>query len=352
MKNINLQRFADIADLFSQKEVLDYTSNRTYKPYLGDSLFPSRRVESLELDELLRDTPIPTIASFSAFDAEAEIGSRSASKLSLELAYIKRKLRIGEKELIALANPRDQAEQNSLTQHVYNDIEKLVQSILSRVEKMSMDVLSTGKVVDEDHVFSADYHVPAAHQADLTKSGAGNITWDSITNDSLDILGYLEAWSDLLDIPATRALTSTKVYRLITTNAKVLQAVYGTTTRALSANDFDAFMQMHNLPIIRTYDNKYDKEGANGKKTATRYFPENRIVLMNDDPIGEKVFGPTPDEVSAIAGTDISASDVGNVFAKVYKSSDDPVGTFSLAAATALPSFAARDEVFQAQVIA
>ncbi|MFT8916555.1 MAG: major capsid protein [Oenococcus sp.] len=348
---INLQRFADIASLFSQKDVLDYTRDRDYAPYLGDTLFPSRKTQSLELEELTAGSRIPVIASISAFDAEAEIGSREASKLSLELAYIKRKLPISEKELIALRSPRNADEQKYMQGRVYNDIGQLAQGVLARVEKMSMDVLATGKLVDEDHGISLDYQVPAEHQADMTKSGASNITWDS-TNTSLDILKNLTDWSDAMDVRPTRALTSMKVYRLITTNAKVLQQIYGTSTRALSQPDFDTFMQAHGLPIIRTYDNKYKKEDSKGNKTSERYFPENRIVLMNDDPIGEKVFGPTPDESRLLSSSDIQASQVGNVFAKVYEETQDPVGTFTLAAATALPGFAAADEVFQAQVIA
>ena len=43
---------------------------------------------------------------------------------------------------------------------------------------------------------------------------------------------------------------------------------------------------------------------------------------------------------------------VGNVLAMVYEENLDPVGTWEKAVATALPSFAAADEVFQAQPIA
>lgn len=44
-------------------------------------------------------------------------------------------------------------------------------------------------------------------------------------------------------------------------------------------------------------------------------------------------------------------SNVGNVMAKVYETSEDPIGTWILAAATMLPSFASADDVFQAKVL-
>lgn len=217
-KLIDLQRFADIAELFSQREILDYTRNRDYPAFLGDTLFPARRVQSLELDGLSGGTRTPIIASLSAFDAEAEIGSRQAEKKAMELAYIKRKMQIKEKDLIALKNPRTPEEQNYLMGRVYNDIDVLVQGVMARVEKMAMDVLATGKIVNKDLGISLDYEVPEAHQAKLTAAK----TWDK---DGIDILNDLVNFADSLDITPTRALTSKKIYRLITTSSKVLQGV-------------------------------------------------------------------------------------------------------------------------------
>ncbi|MDN6356191.1 MAG: major capsid protein, partial [Lactiplantibacillus plantarum] len=42
---------------------------------------------------------------------------------------------------------------------------------------------------------------------------------------------------------------------------------------------------------------------------------------------------------------------VGNVYDMIYTNSMDPIGTWEKASAVALPSFAAADEVFQAQVL-
>ncbi|MCP9356559.1 major capsid protein [Liquorilactobacillus satsumensis] len=205
-KLIDLQRFADIAELFSQREILDYTRNRDYPVMLGDTLFPARRTQSLELDQLSGGTRTPIIASLSAFDAEAEIGSRQAEKKAMELAYIKRKMQIKEKDLIALKNPRTPEEKQYLMNRVFNDIDVLVQGVNARVEKMAMDVLATDKITDEDLDISLDYQVPAEHQTTL----ASTKTWDK---DGVDILNDLVTFADALDITPTRALTSKKVYR-------------------------------------------------------------------------------------------------------------------------------------------
>lgn len=333
-----------IADLFSQPDLIDYTLNRQYPTRLGDELFEPVKVNSLTIDVLKRQNRTPVIASVAAFDAEAEIGSRSAGTNVEELALIKRKMQIKERDLYAMLNPRTPAEASYLKNTVYNDFDVLNQGVLARVEKMAMDVLATGKttLVNEDGKLNStvDYQVPAEHQEALT--GAG--TWD---NASANILKDITGWCDKMDITPTRALTSRKVYRQITTNANVLQAIFGTSTRALGQADFDQFMQAQGLPVIRTYDQKY--KDAAGK--SNRYFPENRIVLMNDDPLGNKVFGPTPEELAQFNGA-AQINAVGNVYDMIYTETHDPIGTWEKASAVALPAFAAVDEVFQAQVLA
>jgi len=352
MMKLNLQRFASIAELFSQNDVLDYVRNRQYPAFLGDTLFAPRRVETLKLDQVYAGNRTPVIASVSAFDSEAEIGSRMANKKALELALIKKKLPISEEDLIALQNPRTAAEADYLQNRVYNDIDNLVQAVLARVEKMSMDALATGKtsVVDQDtkQIATFDYQVPKEHQADLTAKGG--VTWD---DPAADPITDITNWADKMDVTATRVLTSKKIYRLLTRNAKVLQAVYGTSTRALGQADFDNFMQSQGLPVIRTYDNKYlDKvEGGKGKLTSFRYFPEDAFTMMPDDQPGEKLFGPTPEAIGLANDPSVQKQSIGNVFATIYSETKDPVGTWEKATAVALPSFPGAEEVFQAKPI-
>ncbi|MHA3065795.1 major capsid protein [Lacticaseibacillus saniviri] len=334
-----------INDLFTASTLLDYSGNREYKPFLGDSMFATRRVEALKLDQLTRGSKTPIIASVSAFDAEAEIGSRLTEKRAFELALIKRKMQVKETDLYALLNPRTPQEQTYLKDQVYNDFDVLNQGVLARVEAMSMEMLATGKIhlTDGNEKAVVDYQVPTEHQEAIADN-----TWDKL--DAADPLTDMISWVDKMDVLPTRALTSKKIYRLITTNPKVLAAVYGKDTgRMLGQADFDAFMQAQGLPVIRTYDEKYKVEQADGTYKTKRYFPEDRIVLFGDDQLGEKVFGPTPEELANMS--DIQGSITSNVYDMIYTESKDPVGTWEKATGLALPSFAAVDEVFQAQPI-
>lgn len=67
--------------------------------------------------------------------------------------------------------------------------------------------------------------------------------------------------------------------------------------------------------------------------------------MFGDGPVGETIYGLTAEEVKMIGdGKMDEAAMVGNIFVGTY-SSIDPVGEFTKAAATALPSFPYADEV-------
>lgn len=348
--SMNLQRFANktILDLFSNKLVLDYTRSREYAPMLGETLFPEKKTDSLELEQINGGSRIPVIASVHAWDTEAEIGSREASKMGLDLALVKRKLPLKEKDIVALENPRTPAEQTYLMDQVYNDLDVLVQGVKARAEKMRMEVLANGTVTLDENGLNAtiDYNVPVEHKEVL----AGTATWDNADSDPL---ADIERWVDALDVTPTKALTSKKIYRMLMRHPKVIAAVFGKDTgRVVSVADLDAFMTAHGFPIFRTYDAKYRKQAANGSYKSERYFPENKIAFFNDDLLGETIYGPTAEEIRLTRDPSIETGMVGNVFTCIYEEGADPVSTWKKAVATVLPSFAAADEVFQAQPIA
>lgn len=332
---------ANIAELFSQKNVLDYTANRVATPLLGEQLFPSRKIEGLEFDMLKAGSRIPTIASVHAFDTEAEIASRIGSRSAQELAFIKRKIPLKEKDLMALRNPRTPAEQKYLEEEVYNDVYSMVTAVEARVEKMRMEALANGKIELNENGLDGlvvDYGVPADHQA--TKD------W---TAANADILGDLEDFSDALDIKPTRILTSKKVRNLMTKNKAIL-ALFKDAGMLPSKANLNNLLESLDLPTIVTYDEKYKVQGADGKYTTGRYFPEDKLVLFGDSNPGESVFGTTPEESRLLSGGSKDYK-VGNIFATVYESGLDPVATWTKAAATALPSFPEADNVFQAKVL-
>ncbi|MCP3741456.1 major capsid protein [Rossellomorea sp. BNER] len=337
----------NILDLFSQKEVLNYLQNREYPTLLGTALFPEVKRQSLEFEQIKGAGKTPVIASVHAFDSEAEIGSREASKQALELALIKRKIQLNEKDIIALENPRNNAEQQYLMQNVFNDVDALVAGVKARVEAMRMEVLASGTVTLAENGLSAtiDYGVPDENKEALV----GTDLW---TDETSDPIGDLERWADELNGAATRALTSKTVLNALMRHPRIIAALFGKDSlRVPTRQDLNSFLQQHDLPVIAVYDNKYRKQSANGSYTTQRYFPNNKFVMFGEGTLGETIYGPTAEEIRLTRDPSIQINKIGNVLAMVYEENLDPVSTWTKAVATALPSFPAADEVFQAQPI-
>lgn len=338
---------ATILELFNQREILNYLKNREYKPLLGETLFPEVKRESLEFDMIVGAGRTPVIASIHAFDTEAEIGSREAAKQALGLALIKRKLGLTEKEIIALESPRNAQELQYLMQVVYNDIDVLVAGVRARVEAMRMEATANGTVTLDENNLSAtiEYGVPAEHKEILS----GTSRW---TDPNSDPIGDLERFADALDSAPTRGLTSKEVMGALLRHPKVIGALYGTSAlRVPSRSDLNAFLTERSLPALATYNEKYRKQHADGSFTTHRYFPQNKIALFGDEPLGETIYGPTAEEVRLRRDPSIETQMVGNVLAMVYEENLDPVSTWKKAVATALPSFPEANNVFQGQVI-
>lgn len=339
---------SSILELFNQKEVLNYLRDRQFPAFIGEALFPEVKKQSLEFDMIKGGSSLPVVASVHAFDTPAEIGSREASKMALELALIKRKMQLKEKDIIAIESPRNSAEKEYLMKEVFNDIDVLVAGVRARIEAMRMEVLANGTVtLDENELdMVVDYQVPTDNKEAL----AGDALW---TNPDSDPIEDLLRWADQLGTRPSRALTSNTVLSTLLRHPKVVGALFGRDSmRVATRNDLNAFMTQHDLPTIAVYDAKYRKQNKNGKYTQHRYFPNDKFVMFGDGQLGETLYGPTPEENRLVRDPAVNQSTIGNILAMVYEESLDPVSTWTKAVATALPSFPVADEVFQAKPIA
>ncbi|PYI57028.1 major capsid protein [Paenibacillus flagellatus] len=336
-----------VMDLFNHREVLNYLQNRQYPVLLGEALFPEVKRDSLEFDLIKGARRIPVVASVHAFDTEAEIGSREASKQALALALIKRKLPLKEKDIIALENPRSQAEQQYLMSEVYNDIDVLVAGVRGRVEVMRMEATANGTVTLAENGLSAtiDYGVPNNHKEVLS----GTDLWTDPTSDPIT---QMQDWYATLGTKPKRVLTSGAVLAALLRHPKVVGALFGNNSaRVATRLDLNALLTQLELPTIAIYDDVYRKQKADGSYEQLRYFPQNKFVMMPEGPLGETIYGPTAEEIRLMRDPSIQTQMIGKVLAMVYEEDVDPVSTWTKAVATALPSFPAADEVFQAQVI-
>lgn len=331
-----------IEEVFNTGELINYYKERKVTPMLGESLFPERKIQDIEFDMILGRGGLPVSASVHALDTATQLASRQAIEKGVaSLALIKRQIKITEKEIIKINSPRTDAELAHTLSQLYKDSEDMVEGVKVRVEAMRMELLSTGKVkIEENGVkVTVDYGVPSGNKK--------TFNWSNVeTSKPLEDLESLAAAVETAcGQRPSRALTSRKIANNLRRNVSIRAAVHGVNAdKVVTLAELNTLLTDLELPTILVYEGKYKKEAAKGF-TTERYFPENVISMFGPTSLGETIYGLTAEEVKLIGdGKMKEAEMVGNIFVGTY-TSIDPVGEFTKAAATALPSCPYADEI-------
>lgn len=337
-------------ELFGFAIIRDYLKERTYKPFLGEVLFPEDKVEDIDIAYIKGANNLSVAASVHGFDTETEIGSREAQEfVKQRLALIKRKIKMSEELLIKLNTPRTQKEFESAKKQAFDDIDKMVMAVRTRVEAMRMEMLTTGKIVTNENNanISLDYGVPSGN----IKTLAGTSLWtDPLSDPIVDMRTWADSLVDSVGIRPTRALTSNAVMAALTTHDKVRKAVFGSNyDKVMSRNQLNEFLEAQSLPTIATYDDRYRVQNANGTYTSKRFFDENKFVMMPDGLLGETIYGLTPEEIELSGKDGNEISEDNKITVQIYRTTD-PVARWTKAVATALPSFPTASEIVIAKV--
>lgn len=323
-----------IEEVFNTNELINYFKERKVTPMLGEALFPERKIQDIEFDMILGSGGLPVSASVHAMDTKTQLASRQAIEKGVaSLALIKRQIKLTEKEIIKVQNPRNDAELTFVLSQMYKDSEKMVEGVKVRVEAMRMELISSGNIkIEENGVkVTLDYGVPDSNRKSFNWSGS-----TAKPLDDLDALATAVETSS--GYRPTRALTSRKIVKTICNNTSVRKAVFGTNSdKVVTLTQLNDLLTQMELPTLAVYEEKYKVETGTGFETK-RYFPDNVISMFGDATLGETIYGLTAEEVKLIGdGKMDEASMVGNIFVGTY-TSIDPVGEFTKAAATALPT--------------
>ncbi|HBI2046310.1 TPA: major capsid protein [Enterococcus faecalis] len=330
---------ATLNEIITPQDLITFTNELQTTDYLGETLFPSVKVPSFTFRDIRTGNRTPVAASVSAFDAEAEIASREGRMTDMELAYIKRKIRLSEENLLMLKAPGFQQQQQLAIRAIFNDTEAMVNSVKARIEAMRMEVLTTGKItLDENGIKTkVDYLMKKENQkeADWSEEKADPI--QSIMDWVLD--ADVEPDVMLMNGLTAQNILNTEAVRKKFERSNIMPTLTG-------LNDY---FTAAGLPTIKVYNKAYRKQLANGKYTKQRFVADGDIALIPSGALGSTVFGMTPEEARLVTSGTLD-SNAGNIYTMIYESSQDPIATWTKASATAMPSFTEADNVIQAKV--
>jgi len=353
--------FEQVAGL-SQQDFSAYVQNvnpfETDDALLGDALFPRDDTESLDFKYIVGGSRAAVMADVTSHLGEAPIvGRRVPGTRAGSIPAIKQKRLLDAETLIRLQGGQGDAAVARAIQEVFDDTTAVRRAVRSTIELLRMQALAYGIVTLDwvGMIGAFDYGVPAGQKTILS----GTALWSDPASDPLL---NLETWQNALVAAtgnrATMAVTSTAVIQAALRNEKVRRAFGGVNyDRRMTLGDLNSLLGSSDLPLLVAYDQQAKRLNAAGAEVNVRYFPANRITLINTgggapSAIGRTLTAPTAEEAVQSFAEGRIAIDGDRIAVHTYLASQDPKGLMTLGVGSMFPTFEQAENVYQAQVLA
>lgn len=340
----------------------------TPEEFQAQRWLPRELTNDLKFEYIMGRRNKPVMAHVMGWDSEAPIASRQkgGERVSGELPPIKRKARVGEKEMIRFLQPRNgTSDQQDAVTDVYRDLSDLVQSVFAREEWLDIKALSEDTVVyDEDGVvFEFDFGIDEGLQFNLvtrtdgsgTALGGANEfsgTWDDpSTSDPINDLAFINRIARkrtgqqfgefVIDSTSIDLLQRSERLRVLARGENGLPGI-------LTTEEINSVTTRYQLPTITPYDVFVSREKADGSISEERVLRDGRGFLVpRGRQIGTTKWGPTA-ESRVLIGTELSTQMPG-LFAGTY-TTDEPPASWTKVAAVLFPNMPYAHLLGQVQV--
>jgi hypothetical protein len=245
---------------------------------------------------------------------------------------------VGEQELL-LQIANHNADQDRLIELLYDDVERHVESIDSRLEVAAADVLIDGKlsIAGENGLTTeVDFGVPAAN-----RPTAPNVWSDDAADPIRDELAWIEYLESIGAPLPELVVTSRTAYSTLASNG-VYQAAYwegvapGTTSsQLLTPGQVDSVRAQYGLPPVQIYKAQVRVDGV-----YRRPLPENLWIMLPGDRSkwGQTVYGTTAESLilSRTSSPQIVREDAPGLIV-TRDAQDDPPQVWTKGSAVAMP---------------
>lgn len=337
-------------------------SNRI--PYMGESFFPNRKKNGLDLKWIKTHKGLGVALKPSNFDAIPTIRPRGRASLSKEEMPMFRESRIvKENDIMELSRIQDAGDVylQPVLDDMYDDTNDLLDGAEIAKERMRMQLLSANggnmgiSIATADNMvhffdYDQDGEWKKTHYMELT----GDATWDKPTT-AKPLTDIRTAYQYLTSIGITPvySLCTSNTFDYLAENQQIRDAL-----ATLSGNPIN-FMDMETTEEVYRRKTKltpvlYDKMFIDYDGTEKKFYPDGYITIMGNGQLGNTWHGTTPEEMTVRgnfpdAPVDITVLDSGVAVAvqTEYKPSFTITTTVSQ---ISLPSFEGIDSIFVIKV--
>ncbi|MFI1830732.1 major capsid protein [Streptomyces sp. NPDC020412] len=347
-----------IQDLLKDVAVVDLTAFARAIPSPKDFLLTQTIFPTLELRQVKWRTKdsgrYVNVAKYRSFDASVPFATREAWQTSREgaLPPLGQKLIVGEQEQILLEASHG-ADQDRLIELLYDDVERHMEAIRSRLELAAGDVLTDGKfTLDQENglTLEVDWNVPAENMPVAPRP------WSDPESDPIaDELRWIQHLDDVGVPEPEMVVTSRKAFSHLAGNAAYRAAYYGsvhpstTPTATLTPGQINTVRGTYGLPPVHFYKAQVRVDGAQRK-----VLPEDRWILVppEREKWAQTMFGVTAEGLVLSRGSNpeiVKEDAPGIIITRGVQ--DDPVQIWTKGAAVGMPVMHTPDAHVVAKVL-
>lgn len=341
-------------------------SNRA--PYLGKTLFPSRKKAGLDLAWIKGYKGVPVSLMPSAFDAKATFRDRiGVSRVETEMPFFREGFKIKEKD-----------RQDMLRAQDAND--PYARQVISRVFDDAANLIEAAEVVGEREIMSLLFPASGNMTISFTSNGTDysynydpNGAWKATNYFALSgpALWTAAATADpFVDIQTAKDAVSakggeSKYLVMNSTTFRLLRNITAIKNRFLTTNGLslgylsdrdiaNVIKDTVGLEGIIVYDKLYKSEGQFADTyTAKKFVPDGYVAVLPEGDLGNLWYGTTPEEADLMgrkSGATVSLVNTGVAITQIVD--EHPVNVNTFASEIVLPSYERMDEVALLKVTA
>lgn len=304
---------------------------------VGEQLFPTQREIGVRIDWVKGANNQPVSLKLSAYDAKSIRRNREGIVVNeAEMPFFKESMVIDEKlrqQLNTLIQTSNEALIRVIIARIFDDQIKLITAAYEALERMRMQVLTTGTVTlaSNGQAYTYDYGVPAANKITVTTAwSAANATPIKDINDAKKL-------ARAKGFKLTRAMCNSNVLEDLANNTSIKDRLYVLAggNVEITGEEVRKFIERETGLTIFVNDEGYIDETTGA---FTTYFADDVFVMFPDGELGKTHIGVTPEESDLMNGATKAQVTVENGIAVTTFAIEDPVNVETKVSMVALPS--------------
>ena len=339
-------------DLVTSANIVAYwlEKNVNKQPMLGETLFPVEKEIGIKLDWIKGANDQPVGLRLSAFDAKAIRRDREGiEQYTTKMPFFKESMYIDEdmrQKLNTLVASNNEQLINTIIAKIFDDQIKLINAAKITLERMRMEVLTSGTITlaSNGQSYNYDFGVPA-DQIDTVDTD-----WSNTKADIIQDINNIKDAMRAKGVEITRAICNSSVIKYFAKNENIKNQIYVLAGGAISSISSDkalAYVSQETGIVFYSYDNVY----VNEQGVATKYIADNKVVFLPEGTLGNTHLGTTPEESDLMASKAANVSIVDNGIAVTTYGTVDPVNVEMKVSMVGMPSFERANEVYILTVV-